>query len=457
MEDTKNIRFGLPTFIENSKLRLLMGTLLYLAQGLPQGVLFYAIPSWLAVSGQSAGVVGSVVAAVTLPWSLKFFLGAIVDRYTFLPMGRRRIWLIGAQACIVLVFILFAIYSPSPDEIWIVVAFVFTLSSFTALQDVALDAMVIDLTPDDERGKINGFMIAGKLVGIAGGTAVTAFFIEYYDFATAMLVAMILFAIPAVSAILIRERPCERYLPWTQGNASQESIDIKPNAWIPLLRDSLSSLLRRDPILVIVLSILYGVHQGIADASAPLFAANELGWGETRFSAMIGSVNIASAVIALSIGGWATDKFGPGKIALWSAGMASISLAVLIAMEQYWQNGTFYTIWYFSFHIIVVFFYLCMLTLGMRVCDAHVAATTFTLITASMAIGMAIGASSLGWLEQIGGFHAMFSAALITIFLSGSVTFGLSRKAGGPAIKETASSASEDEPRFFELHERTQE
>jgi len=124
---------GVPTFVEHTKLRLLMGTLLYLAQGLPQGVLFYGIPTWLAVSGQSATAVGSVVAAVSLPWSLKFLAGALIDRYTFLPMGRRRVWLIGAQVGIVLNFLVLMLINPSVDEIAIIVAMVFFLSSLTAL------------------------------------------------------------------------------------------------------------------------------------------------------------------------------------------------------------------------------------------------------------------------------------------------------------------------------------
>ncbi len=434
---------GFPTFTDNGKLRLLMGALLYLAQGIPQGVVFYAIPSWLAVNGQSAAAVGSVVAAVSLPWSLKFIFGAVVDRYTFLPMGRRRAWLIGAQLLIVAIFTLMAIRSPAPDEIWLVVGFVFVLSAFTALQDVALDAMVIDLTPDEEMGKINGCMFGGKLSGIAVGSALTAYFLEYHNFAVAMLVALGLFAIPAISAILIRERPGERYLPWTSGVASRESLEIKPDAWVPLLRESYRLLLRRDPLLIIALSASYGIHQGLFEATTIMFAANELGWGETRFASLGGVMNMVAALFALSVGGWATDRIGPGRIALWTAMVIAAVLAIVLLLNQYWQSGIFFTVWYCIYFITATFFYLCMITLGMRVCEARVAATSYTLITASMALGMAIGGASLGLLDHIGGFYAMFGATLLTILISGSMALGLSRKTGGPANSVENSKSSQ--------------
>ena len=95
----------MPAFTDSRNLRLFLGTLLYLAQGFPQGVVFYAIPSWLAVNGQSAAVVGSAAAAATLPWMVKWAVGALMDRYTFTPMGRRRPWLVGAQVCITLAFL----------------------------------------------------------------------------------------------------------------------------------------------------------------------------------------------------------------------------------------------------------------------------------------------------------------------------------------------------------------
>jgi len=64
----------------------------------------------------------------------------------------------------------------------------------TAIQDIALDALVIDLTPDSEKGQLNGFMFGGKLFGIAGGVAITGYFMQHHSVSAAMLAMLGLFA-----------------------------------------------------------------------------------------------------------------------------------------------------------------------------------------------------------------------------------------------------------------------
>ena len=166
---------NLPAFADSPKLRLFMGTLLYLAQGFPQGIFFAAIPAWLAANGQSTVVIASAVAAASLPWSFKFLAGLFMDRYTWRSMGRRRPWLIGSQTGIVVALVIAAVLSPSASDTAIVIGIILTLSILTAMQDVALDALVVDLTPKAEMGRMNGFMFGGKVFGIAGGSAITSY------------------------------------------------------------------------------------------------------------------------------------------------------------------------------------------------------------------------------------------------------------------------------------------
>ncbi len=44
----------------------------------------------MAKQGVSPAVIGSFIAITILPWSLKLINGPIMDRWSFLPMGRRR-------------------------------------------------------------------------------------------------------------------------------------------------------------------------------------------------------------------------------------------------------------------------------------------------------------------------------------------------------------------------------
>ena len=59
----------------------------------------------MAANGASTGEIAGVVSIAALPWSLKFVNGFFIDRYTFLPMARRRTWIIGAQTVMVLLLL----------------------------------------------------------------------------------------------------------------------------------------------------------------------------------------------------------------------------------------------------------------------------------------------------------------------------------------------------------------
>ena len=70
----------------------------YMNQGIGLGFFGFTIPAWLTENGATLAQIATIVSIAALPWSFKFISGALVDRYTFLPMGRRRVWIIGAQS-----------------------------------------------------------------------------------------------------------------------------------------------------------------------------------------------------------------------------------------------------------------------------------------------------------------------------------------------------------------------
>ena len=81
---------SLPALSENKWLRLALVTALYAAQGIQMGLMMVAIPAYLAGQQASAATIGGFIGASLLPWSLKILTGPIMDRFGFLPMGRRR-------------------------------------------------------------------------------------------------------------------------------------------------------------------------------------------------------------------------------------------------------------------------------------------------------------------------------------------------------------------------------
>jgi PAT family beta-lactamase induction signal transducer AmpG len=56
----------------------------------------------MAMQGKSPTEIGSFIGIIGIPWSFKIFIAPIMDRYTFLPMGRKRPWILVGQLGLVI-------------------------------------------------------------------------------------------------------------------------------------------------------------------------------------------------------------------------------------------------------------------------------------------------------------------------------------------------------------------
>ena len=146
-------------------LRFFSFTVFYVAQGLPFGLVTVALPAYLAEQGVSAGAIGSFIGFASLPWSFKLFAGPVMDRFSYLAMGRRRPWVILAQLCLVLTGVAFAFFPQALQNIAVLTALCFLLNCFAATQDVAVDGMAIDVLQPEEHGRANAFMAFGQVSG----------------------------------------------------------------------------------------------------------------------------------------------------------------------------------------------------------------------------------------------------------------------------------------------------
>ena len=421
--------FTIPAFADSSKLRLLLGTLLYLAQGFPQGIFFYALPAWLVANDQSTEVVAMAVAAASLPWSFKFLAGLMMDRVSWLPMGRRRPWLVGSQTGILATLAAVSILDPSPGQTALIIAIILALSILTAVQDVALDALVVDLTPDEEMGRMNGFMFAGKVFGIAGGMAITSYLLEYHGLAMAMIGMAVFFVIPAGAALVIREREGEKLLPWTRGKRSPDLV-IKADNWIAILSAALRNLIKPQSLMVVLVLLTFGIHQNLNETTNSLFAIRQLGWTQSEFANLGAIFNVAMGIFCFLVGGRLVDHYGPKRIAFWSGIVAFPAMGWYLVDPALWNDSLTFIVWIALKTVPIFLFYLANLVLAMRVTAQEVAATSFAVFMAFPTFGFTIASAILPGLEDWGGYQAMFGTSAAFVLLAGLITLFLKEKPG---------------------------
>ena len=406
---------------ENRRLRLSTLFLLYVCQGLPIGLFWFAIPAWMAAQGADAAAVGSVLGLTALPWTLKLINGFLMDRYTFLPMGRRRAWLAGAQLVMIACLLAAVVVNPAASATLFLGLIGFVVNMATTFQDVAVDGLAVDILEEDERAKGSGMMFGGQAIGISAGTAVNGWAIASFGAATAYLLTAVLIGLATLFILSLRERQDERRLPWSPGETHPRNRAIHVGAWGPILGTTFRSMIRPVSLLWIAVMLTKGFHYGVFTGITPLIGTGEVGWEEQGVTSLVASASLFGGLIGLTLGGWLGDRFGAKRA---SVGLFAVYMAMSVTMwlgVDAWSNATVFRAFAFSWLPLDTLLTVALLPISMRLCDPRVAATQFTLYMACNNFGITIGAWVLGLSDRLGGLPIMFLLVFALHFIGMSM------------------------------------
>lgn len=153
--------------------KLLLLFVLYFCQGLPGGFLAVVLPVILREQGLDLATIG-LASLLSLPWLAKVAWAPLVDRFYIARLGRRRSWILPAQAGMIAITLAFTRVRPEDGLLAVVILF-FVLNILAATQDVAVDGLAVDLLRDEELGPGNTAQVAGfKLGNLFGGGVLLA-------------------------------------------------------------------------------------------------------------------------------------------------------------------------------------------------------------------------------------------------------------------------------------------
>lgn len=382
--------------------------ILYVGQGMPIGLFWFAIPAWMAVEGASAAEVGSVAALTALPWSLKLVNGFVMDRYTFLAMGRRRVWILGAQSVMILGLIVAAGLNPSASDVAVLGGIGFVVNMATTFQDVAVDGLAVDIMTEDERSRGSGMMFGGQAIGIAVATAITGFVIEDFGAPAAYLcVAAIIFAL-CVYIASFKEREGEKRMPWSEGEAHSRNLEVQLEAWLPILKSTFASLFQTKSVLWIMVLFGTGILYGGLTGASPLIGANNVGWDVSTISSHTAAAGLVSGVLSMTLGGWLGDRFGAKAIGILWIAATLILIVAMYALVDSWSSPVLFLIFLYGWLSLNNLRTVALLPIAMRLSNPKVAATQFTIYMAVSNFGISFGGFMLGLSDSMGGLQSIF-------------------------------------------------
>jgi PAT family beta-lactamase induction signal transducer AmpG len=395
---------------ESRSLRLCTLFILYVAQGVPIGLFWFAIPAWMGANGANAADVGYVLGLTALPWTLKLVNGFIMDRYTFLAMGRRRIWIIGAQTVMIVLLVSCALIGPGVTDILLLASAGFVVNLATTFQDVAVDGMAVDIIEEEERARASGMMFGGQAVGIAAATALSGLAIARLGPSAAYLLSAAFIGAITLYMLLLTERTGERQVPWSAGDVHPRNRAIHIGAWWPILKSTVGSMMRPVSLLWLPVLLVRGFHFGMFTGVTPLIGTGNVGWSEVHVTSVVGTAQLVAGILGLTLGGWLGDTFGAKKstIAMFAALMV-VSAAMWFSVAH-WGDPTYFTAFVYAWYALDVLITVVALPISMRLCDPRVAATQFTLYMATSNFGISVAAWVLGFSGRLGGLPMMFVA-----------------------------------------------
>jgi MFS transporter, PAT family, beta-lactamase induction signal transducer AmpG len=375
--NTKNS--NIPTLTDNTFLRYLNFIALYFAQGIPEGMLAFGIPAWLAMNGKSPGEIASFAVVTVLPWSLKFIVAPLMDRYTYLPMGRKRPWILLGQIGLVVSCIYMA-YIPDPlnnlNQLMIAGFFV---AFFGAFQDVATDGMAVDIIPADQQAKANGLMWGSKIIGMSVSLAIGSWLLNEYNFNISILMLAVVIGIIMLVPLFLRERQGEKIVPWTSGEASPITSKLQIESWRQIYKALYSVFrLRNSLIIALILFISMGGYKYVSTL-LPIFTVNELGWTNVDYSNYFATAKLFGGIAGMLIGGMLIDKFGKMRMMNLYFFGSVFFITVFLFSKSYWDNRNFIFAFMVVQNILYTFASIGIFAIAMQCCWKKVSASQFTL------------------------------------------------------------------------------
>jgi len=273
--------------------RKLIGILLLgFASGLPYILVFSTLTAWLRDVGISLTEIG-FFAWLVLTYSLKFLWAPFVDRYSipgFKFFGKRRGWILFSQSMIFLSLIGMSLIDPL-QNIKLLALFAFFAAFFGSIQDVAVDALRIEIGKAKEQGDLAASYQLGYRIAILVASSIALIFADLYSWSYVYQLMGILMLIGSAGALICYEP------------TNQEIAILRfDEALFEAFKDFFNRFGLWSAALLLLIISTYRLTDIVMGPMAMPFYL-DLGFSKTEIGALVKTIALFGSVIGFFIGG----------------------------------------------------------------------------------------------------------------------------------------------------------
>ena len=194
--------------------RVFIMLLLGFSSGLPFMLVFGTMSAWLREAGVSRTEIG-LMSYVGLAYTIKFLWAPVIDQIRlpglYKRLGKRRAWMILAQAIIALALIGISFCDPG-IALTPIALFAVLLAFASATQDISVDAWRIEAASDERQGAMAAAYQLGYRFAIIASGAGALYLAQYVSWHAAYVAMAALMGI-GVAAALLAPRIAETHAP----------------------------------------------------------------------------------------------------------------------------------------------------------------------------------------------------------------------------------------------------
>jgi PAT family beta-lactamase induction signal transducer AmpG len=286
-------------------------SLLSFSSGLPLGLVWIAIPTWLAREGVDIRIIGLFTLAQA-PWSFKFLWSPLMDRYA-LPgrrLGRKLGWTLLWQIALLVGTLLLGGVELTADSLWVIGSLTLAIAFASASQDIAIDAYAVEVLEPDEQGVAVGARIAiyRAAMFVAGGLTITLAGLWSWP---AMFTVLALMYLPMILVTLLAPRSAADQL--------QAPPSLREAVWEPFV----GFLSKRRALELLAFVVLYKLADNLGGALIRPFLV-QTGFNDFDVGIATATIGLIATLVGTFLGGMLTTAMGLGH-ALWVFGALQIA------------------------------------------------------------------------------------------------------------------------------------
>ncbi len=391
--------YKLPVLKESAPLRYFTFFYLYAMQGIPAGFALTAIANYLIAKGASAPAVGTFDAVIGMPWIVQFIWGPIIDRYQFSRMGHRKHWIIFPQLLAFITTLSLLLVNNPVVQLSTITAIFCVHSVFASIQDASVDATAISIVPVTQQGRMNAFMRAGYLIGIALGAAGLSTVLHSYGFYYAAACQSVLLLVFTIVTYVTKIDRSDSYLP--SFHTKELNDAVRSEAGNPDLRWLFKQLYKgithKNSLRVFGAILLVYLCLSTFIRSFSFHLIHNLRWDDKELSVLQGTWGSLSSTVIILGGGVIADRIGPRKLQYWVVCSICIFFLVFDSLGALWLHKEVSTTGILLYNMADPVFSVAAMPVLMALCLAKVEGSQFTTYMALVNLSDVMGAYLSGW------------------------------------------------------------